>query len=187
MHRRAGAYDVGDLFQPLAPLQRQYSCQKSPFAELQKHISVRRKSEKYPVTILLAAKENTISATWLYNNRSLLLIICLIPFGLGTLFIFLFLDSKKQASLGKKKVLQSYALEKAPFACMITDTDGNIVYVNKQFSVLFWLLPRRSRRENPRFLKSNLLSEKIRAPLGDTHCRSRLGRGTSSIEQRTES
>ena len=124
----------------------------------QDRIFIHKKSEKYPIAILLTTTEHAIQVFWLRNNHSLVLITCLIPFGLGTFFIFLILDSKKQYSLKKEEALQSQALEQAPFACMITDTNGYVSYVNKKFSDFFGYSFDEVKGKSSNILKSNLLN-----------------------------
>lgn len=137
-------------------------------SQSQKRISIHKTSERYPFSIQLMTTNRALDTSWLRNNHSFLLVACLIPFGLGIVFTFLLLDSKNRTLLNKKDTLWSHALEQAPFAFMITDASGHIIYINKRFSTLFGYSLGETKGKNPRFLKSNLLNEKTYKHLWET-------------------
>ena len=74
-------------------------------------------------------------------------------------------DKKKQKSKIKKL---SQAVEQSPATVVITDANGDIEYINPKFTELTGYILAEIRGENPRILRTELLSDKFYQDLWDT-------------------
>ena len=90
--------------------------------------------------------------------------------------------SPRQLEAERQKLL--HAVEHSPAAVVITDSKGNIEYVNPKFTRVTGYSSGRSAQRNPKILKSGELSpDDLPGSLGDDHPRVASGAENSATEE----
>ncbi len=95
--------------------------------------------------------------------------------GQGWIWIFEDISAARLAQIELQKVLR--AVEQSPTAILITDTDGNIEYVNPRFCETTGYTAAEVIGRNPRLLKSGITPDRLYAELWQTIASGRIWRG----------
>lgn len=117
-------------------------------------LAVFRLSARYPVAVAAVLDHRDSFAAWASGNRQMLFWTGAAVAGLALIGVILYREVIRRLRLQDEVRLLFEAVEQAVTAIMITDPQGNIVYVNPAFSRLTGYPAEEAVGRNPRFLKS---------------------------------
>lgn len=117
-------------------------------------VAAYRLSARYPVAVALVVDHRDSLAAWLDGNREMLFWTAAAVVGLVLLGVVLTREMARRLRLQDEVRLLFEAVEQSVTAIMITDPQGDIVYVNPAFSRITGFSSEESVGRNPRFLKS---------------------------------